>query len=730
MSRSFSLFVVVMQTVTNFYPAYKFKILTMKHSILLLVMALVTTAGCVSSKESDNPFLSEYKTPFGVPPFDEIKVQHYQPAIEAGIQEQNREIEQIISNEEPASFENTILAYDQSGRLLNKTTLVFYNIRSANTNDELLAVAREVTPILTSHRDNIALNEALFQRIKTVYNERYDSDLDSSQIRVVEKYYSDFERNGANLAQDAQKRLREINNDLSMLTLQFGENSLAETNKNFRLVVESEDDLSGLSEAIKEAAAVTAKELGEEGKWVFTVQKPSMLPFLSYSDRRNLREKLYKGYYMRGDNDNNNDNKEIIEKMVALRSEKAKLLGYANHAEFVIDVNMAKTPENVYDFLYKLWDPALKRAKSELVELQKIANREGNDFKIKSWDWWYYAEKLRKEKYDLDESLLSPYLALDNVREGMFWVANQLYGISFYKLSDVPVYHPDVEVFEVKEENGDHIGLLYLDYFPRDGKGAGAWCSSFRRASYDGDVRIHPISTITCNFTKPTATTPSLLSWEETTTLFHEFGHALHGLFTDGKYRRTAGVVPRDYVELPSQVMENWAAEPEVLRHYAIHYATGEVIPDELIDKLQKSSLFNQGFNTTEFLAAALLDMDWHTLASGSEVDDVRAFEAASMNRIGLIDEILPRYRSTYFGHIFDGGYSAGYYVYYWAGQLDADAFNAFKESGNIFNPELAAKFRQHCLSEVGEAEGMDQYRKFRGQAPSIQPLLEKMGLN
>ncbi|HLW07893.1 MAG TPA: M3 family metallopeptidase, partial [Marinilabiliaceae bacterium] len=503
----------------------------MKHSILLLVMALVTTAGCVSSKESDNPFLSEYKTPFGVPPFDEIKVQHYQPAIEAGIQEQNREIEQIISNEEPASFENTILAYDQSGRLLNKTTLVFYNIRSANTNDELLAVAREVTPILTSHRDNIALNEALFQRIKTVYNERYDSDLDSSQIRVVEKYYSDFERNGANLAQDAQKRLREINNDLSMLTLQFGENSLAETNKNFRLVVESEDDLSGLSEAIKEAAAVTAKELGEEGKWVFTVQKPSMLPFLSYSDRRNLREKLYKGYYMRGDNDNNNDNKEIIEKMVALRSEKAKLLGYANHAEFVIDVNMAKTPENVYDFLYKLWDPALKRAKSELVELQKIANREGNDFKIKSWDWWYYAEKLRKEKYDLDESLLSPYLALDNVREGMFWVANQLYGISFYKLSDVPVYHPDVEVFEVKEENGDHIGLLYLDYFPRDGKGAGAWCSSFRRASYDDDVRIHPISTITCNFTKPTATTPSLLSWEETTTLFHEFGHALHGLF-------------------------------------------------------------------------------------------------------------------------------------------------------------------------------------------------------
>ena len=702
----------------------------MKHSIILLVMALLTATGCVSSSEGDNPFLSEYKTPFGVPPFNEIQVKHYQPAIEKGIEEQNREIEQIVSNEEPANFENTVLAYDQSGSLLNKTTLVFYNIRSANTNDELLAVAREVTPILTSHRDNIALNQSLFEKIKTVYNERFDSGLDSSQIRVVEKYYTDFERNGANLAGEDQTRLREINKALSMLTLQFGENSLAETNKNFRLVLEQEDDLTGLSEAIKEAAAVTAKELGEEGKWIFTVQKPSMLPFMTYSDRRDLREKLYKGYYMRGDNDNANDNKKVIEQMVALRAEKANLLGYANHAEFVIDVNMAKTPEKVYAFLNELWEPALKRAQSELIELQGIVDREKGGFKIESWDWWYYAEKLRKEKYDLDESLLSPYLSMENVRDGMFWVATQLYDISFHKLSDVPVYHPDVEVFEVKEGNGDHIGLLYLDYFPRDGKGAGAWCSSFRRASYDGDVRVHPISTITCNFTKPTATTPSLLSWEETTTLFHEFGHALHGLFTDGKYRRTAGVVPRDYVELPSQVMENWAAEPEVLRHYATHFETGEVIPDDLIEKLQKSSKFNQGFNTTEFLAAALLDMDWHTIAPGTEVEDARAFEAAALKRIGLIDEILPRYRSTYFGHIFDGGYSAGYYVYYWAGQLDSDAFNAFKESGDIFNPELAAKFRQHCLSEVGEGEGMDQYRKFRGKEPSIEPLLEKMGLN
>ena len=701
----------------------------MKYLFVVFIMAITMMTGCQRA-ETDNPFFKAYDTPFEVPPFERIKVAHYKPAIEQGIAEQKAEIDAIVKNAEPATFDNTILAFDKSGQLLNRVTLVYENMRSANTSDSLQAAAREITPLLTAHYDDIMMNKDLFERIKAVYDQRLNQGLDSSQIRVVEKYYSDFVRNGANLSEKDQARLREINHELSMLTLRFGENELAETNKNFELVIEDESDLAGLPQTVKDAALEAAKKAGYENKWLFTLQKPSLLPFLTYADNRSLREKLYRGYFMRGDNNNEFDNKDIIRQMVTLRAERAQLLGYENHAAFVLDVNMAKTPDAVYDFLHELWTPALKRAKSELAEMQAIVDREGGNFKIQSWDWWYYAEKLRKEKYDLDESLLKPYFALDNVRDGMFWVANQLYGITFTRLENMPIFHADVEVFEVKEANGDHIGLLYLDYYPRDSKGVGAWCSSFRDAGYDGDKRIDPIATVTCNFTRSTdPAIPALLSWDEVTTLFHEFGHSLHGLFTDGKYRRTAGVVPRDYVELPSQVMENWAAEPEVLRHYAHHFETGEVIPDELIEKLQNSSLFNQGFNTTEFLAAAILDMDWHTIAPGTVIEDVDAFEKESMDRIGLIDEILPRYRSTYFGHIFDGGYSAGYYVYYWAGQLDADAFNAFKTSGNVFNPELAAKFRKYCLSEVGEGEGMDQYRKFRGQEPSIEPLLERMGL-
>ncbi len=700
----------------------------MKHLFYLLIMVALIGTGC----SSGNPFLKEYETPFQAPPFEDIQVKHYKPAFLKGIEEQVAEIEAIVNNEEEASFENTILAFDKSGELLNKVSLVFFNLRSSSTTPEMLEVAKDVMPILTEHSDNIMMNEALFERIKSVYQTRNESDLTQSQIRVVEKYFSDFERSGANLSKGQQKQLRELNQSLSMLTLQFGENLLAETNSNFKLVVENKEDLDGLSDDIIEAAATTAKELGEEGKWVFTLQKPSWIPFLTFAKNRELREELYKGYFMRGDNNNENDNKDIVKEMAQQRAKKAQLLGYNNHAAFVLEVNMAKNSENVMSFLNNLWEPALKRAKEELKELQAIADREGNNITIESWDWWYYAEKLRKEKYDLDESLISPYLALDNVRDGMFWVANQLYGITFEKLSDMPIFHPEVEVFEAKEKDGTHIGLLYLDYFPRDGKDVGAWCSSFRRASYKDGERVHPISTITCNFTKPTSTKPALLTWDEATTLFHEFGHALHGLFTDGEYKRTAGVVSRDYVELPSQVMENWAAEPQVLRHYAKHYETGDVIPDELIEKLQESSKFNQGFNTVEYLAAAFLDMDWHTLSTeeASQIKDMLLFERFSLGQIELMKEILPRYRSTYFSHIFNGGYSAGYYVYYWAGQLDADAFAAFKESGDIFNQELAAKFRQHCLSEVGEGEGMEQYVKFRGKKPSIDALIEQKGLN
>jgi len=497
-------------------------------------------------------------------------------------------------------------------------------------------------------------------------------------------------------------------------------------------VSEDEANLEGLPSGVVEAAADAAEEAGYEGKWLFTVQKPSMLPFLTYSKKRDLREKLYRGYFMRGDRSDEFDNKDIIKDLVTLRAERAELLGFDNHADYVIDVNMAKEPEAVYDFLHELWNPALERSKDERRQMQAIINEEGGDFDLEPWDWWYYAEKLRKQKYDLDESELKPYLQLENVRDGMFWVAQQLYGITFEKLDNIPLYHEDVEVFEVKESDGSHIGLLYLDYFPRKSKRVGAWCTTYRGAGYDHEKgeKVHPLSSIVCNFTKPTGNTPSLLSWDEVNTLFHEFGHALHGLFTEGKYDRTAGEVPRDYVELPSQIMENWCSEPKVVRQYARHYETGEVIPDELIEKLQNSSLFNQGFANVEYLAASILDMDWHTLDADAEVQDVNQFEDQSMDEIGLIPEILPRYRSTYFSHIFSGGYSAGYYVYKWAEVLDADAFNAFKESGDIFNQELAEKFRQYCLAEVGEDEPMKQYKKFRGKEPTIGPLLEKLGLD
>jgi len=682
-------------------------------------------------QSNENPFLSDYNTPFGVPPFDKIRTEHYIPAIEEGMRQHNLEIEAIVSNSEEPDFNNTILALDISGELLHQVYLTFDNLSIAESNDEIEEAARQIIPMMTDHSDNIILNEALFSRIKTVYEKRLDSGLNESQIRVVEKYYDDFKRNGADLSEEERVVLRELNQKLSTLALQFGENNRAETNTNFKQIIENKDELAGLTDEIIEAAAIAAKENGLEGKWLFTLQKPSWIPFLQYSENRELREKLYRGYFMRGNNDNDNNNKKIVLETVTLRSQKAKLLGYENHAEFVISDNMAKTPENVYNFLHKLWNPAVARANQEIAEMQAIINKEGGDFKLDLWDWWFYAEKLRKEKYDLDEKELKPYLKLENVRDGMYWVANRLYGITFTKLNDMPVYHPDVEVFEVKEADGSLIGIFYCDYFPRSGKSVGAWCTGYRNASYDQNGnRIYPIVSIVCNFTKPTSELPSLLTWDETETLFHEFGHALHGLFTDGKYRRTAGEVPRDFVELPSQVMENWAAEPEVLKHYARHYLTDEPMPDELIKKIVNSSYFNQGFNTTEYLAASILDLDWHVITEDTVIDDVLVFEKNSMDKIKLPKEILPRYRSTYFAHIFESiGYSAGYYVYYWAAQLDADAFNAFKESGDLFNQKLAADFRKYCLSECGEDEGMIQYVKFRGKEPVIEPLLVRMGL-
>ncbi|HRC94664.1 MAG TPA: M3 family metallopeptidase [Tenuifilaceae bacterium] len=697
-----------------------------KNNLLIASAMLLFATLTAQGQEPSNPFFSVYSTPFQVPPFNLIAIEHYAPAFERGIEEQKKEIEAITSNPQAPNFENTILAFDKSGELLTKVSSVFYSLNSANTSPEMQKVARVISPLVTAHRDNINLNDKLFQRIKAVYTKRDSLKLDSLQKRTVEKYYNDFVRNGANLDEAAKARLREINQQLSELGLHFGENLLAETNKNFKLVIDNPADLDGLPKDIVDAAAITAKEFGLEGKWVFTLQKPSMIPFLQYAKNRNLREKLYTGYAMRCNNNDEFDNKSIMLQIVNLRAEKAKLLGYKTYADYSISNNMAKTPEAVYDFLNQVMEPALIVATRDRDDMQAIINREGGTFKLAPWDWWYYAEKLKKEKFNLDESELKPYFKLENVRDGMFYVANQLYGITFTRRTDLPIYHPDVEVFEVKNETGAHIGLLYLDYFPRAGKRVGAWCGRFRQQTYENGKRITPIVTMVTNFTPPTGNTPALLTWDEVTTLFHEFGHALHGLFTDGPYDRIAGSLPRDMVELPSQVMENWAGEPRVIKVYAKHYQNGSPMPEDLINRLKKSMTFNQGFETVEYIAASVLDLDWHSITEPQKVD-VLQFENNSMKRIHLLDEIYPRYRTTYFNHII-GGYAAGYYVYLWAAVLDTDAFNAFAETGDIFNHEVATRFRKHVLTEGGNDEGMIQYVKFRGKEPSVEPLLKKRG--
>lgn len=697
--------------------------------ISFLFLATLIMFGCKQKEEkSSNPFFSEFNTPFNVPPFDKIDTSHYVPAFIKGIAEQQAEIDAIVNNPEAPTFDNTIDAYDKSGKLLGTVSRVFYSLNSANTNPAMQAIAQKVAPLTTKHRDNISLNEKLFQRIKAVYDSRETSNLDDLQKRVVAKYYNDFVRSGANLSEADKEKLREINQKLSIYSLQFLENHLAETNSNFKLVIDNKEDLAGLPQSVIDAALDTVKGNGTYGKWVFTLQKPSMLPFLQYSQKRALREKIYRGYYMRGNNNDKFDNKEILLNIANLRAERSKLLGYKNYAEYSISENMAKTPEKVYEFLNKLMVPAQEVAKRDRDEMQKIIDKEGGKFKLDTWDWWYYAEKLRKEKYDLDESEIKPYFALNNVRDGMFYVANKLYGLTFTKLTNVPVYHPDVEAFEVKEADGTHAGVIYMDYFPRDSKGAGAWCGAFRDQTYDKNgKRIAPVITMVLNFTKPTADAPSLLTWDEANTLFHEFGHALHGLFTDGKYSRIAGNIPSDMIELPSQVMENWVGVPEVLNVYAKNYKTGEVIPKELLAKLQKSLVFNQAFETVEYIAASVLDLDWHSITEPKKID-VLDFEKKSMEKLNLMKEIIPRYRTTYFAHIIDG-YAAGYYVYLWAAVLDSDAFQAFVDSGDVYNKDLAAKFRKYILTEGGNDEGMVQYNKFRGQEPSLDPLLKKRGL-
>lgn len=675
--------------------------------------------------ESDNPFLKPYGTPFDVPPFDRIRNEHFLPAIEEGIRREKAEVAAIAGNPEPPTFANTVAALDHTGILLSQVTAVFGGLQGANTNKELQALARKTAPLLAAHRDDIGLNEKLFLRIKAVYDGRAALKLDREELFLLENAYRGFVRGGALLDEKSKTRLRAINQELSLLSVKFGDNVLAETNA-FKLIIDNEADLDGLPPSVRTMAAEAAKEAGLEGKWLFTIQVPSMTPFLQYSEKRDLREKLHRAYFMKGDNDNANDNKANILGIIALRQEKARLLGYADHAAFVLEENMAKTPDRVNAFLDRLWKPTLVKMKKEAADLQALVDRRNGGYKLASWDWWNAAEKLRQETFALDDAALRPYFKLDNVRDGLFALCGKLYGLTFTQRTDLPVYHPDVQTFEVKEADGTHVGILYMDFHPRESKRGGAWSGGFRRSYVEDGKRIPPVATVVCNLTRPTADAPSLLSPDEVETVFHECGHALATLLSRGRFRDRT--VARDSVELPSQIMENWAFTPELLSVYAKHYKTGEVIPAELVEKLEKSSLFNQGFITGEYLAASILDMAWHALPDTAGVN-VRKFESDTMARIGLIPEIVPRYRSTYFSHIFSGGYSAGYYVYIWAEVLDKDAFEAFKEKG-LFDRETAQSFRKNILEPFGTEEPMAQYVRFRGREPKIEPLLRARGLD
>lgn len=676
---------------------------------------------------NDNPFLHSWSTPFGVPPFDAIREEHYLPAFRAGMAEQVGELEAIASATEPATFANTVEALERSGETLRRVADVFYAVNSANTNEAIQAVEREISPELARHRDGIYLDGRLFARVRAVYERRASLGLDSEQARLLEETHKEFVRSGAALPEAAQARLKEINAELATLTQKFGENLLAETN-DFELHVVDEADLGNLPASLRAAAAEEAKRRGRDAGWSFTLQRPSINPFLEYSPNREMRKILFDGYAMRGNRGNEHDNNAILSRIAELRAESALLMGYETHAHYVLSDNMAETPDRVYELLDRVWKPAIRVAKEERAAMQELMGRDGVAGVLEGPDWRYYSAKVRRERYDLDEDMTRPYFEFTAVRDGCFAVAERLFGIRIEELSGMPVWHPDQQVFEVTETDGKHVGVLYMDFFARESKRGGAWMNDLRPQHRLGGT-ITPVVTNNFNFPPPADGAPSLLSFDEAKTLFHEFGHALHGLLSNVTYPSLSGTnVPRDFVEFPSQVMENWFGEPEVLRIFARHYKTGETIPDALIQKIRAASKFNQGFETVEYMAASYLDMAWHTLKHGSAgIADPVAFETREMARIGLIPEIIPRYRNTYFAHIFSGGYSAGYYAYLWSEVLDADAFEAFREAG-IFDTATAARFRT-LLSRGGTRPGPDLYREFRGRDPEIAPYLERRGL-
>jgi peptidyl-dipeptidase Dcp len=677
---------------------------------------------------ANNPFFAEYDTPYGIPPFEKIKKSDYLPAFYHGIEQNKLEISALTKVKSRPTFENTIVAMEKSGDFLNNVSNTFYGLTGSMSDEEMRAIAKEISPKLSALSDDIALNDELFQRVKQVYDGKDQLELRTDQKLLLEKTYKSFVRGGANLNDADKLKLRELNEKLSGLSLTFGENLLAETNS-FEMIIDNQADLDGLPSDIIAAAAETAKARGQEGKWVFTTHRPSKNPFLTYSTNRKLRETIYKGYTMRGNNDNANNNQKIASEMASLRYQKAQLLGYKTHAHFVLENATAKTPENVFALLNKVWPAALERAKEETADIQKMIDAEGGKFEVAAWDWWYYSEKIRKQRFDIDEAETKPYFSLEATLQGIFFTAEKLWGVTFKERDDLPKYHEDVRTFEVYDRDGSYVGIYMTDHYVRESKRGGAWMSSFRKQYRMNGEEVTPIIYNVLNYPRPVGDKPTLLTFDQASTLFHEFGHAIQGLLSDGYYRSQTGTaLPRDYVEYPSQVMENWMTEPEVLANFAKHYQTGEVIPQALVAKIQASGKFNQGFGTTEYLAAALLDMSWHSLET-AELQDANSFEKNVLKEIGLIDQIAPRYKTGYYSHIFAGGYSSGYYGYIWSNIYDADTWLAFKENG-IFDQKTAELYRKHVLESGGTDDPTIMYRRFRGQDPKVEALIERRGLS
>ncbi len=702
----------------------------MRTWLAIAALILVPLPLCAAAPEVDtvspNPLLQEeWTTPFGVPPFDQIESEHFRPAFDAALAQARGEIEAIAASTEPPTFENTVEALELSGELLGRVDRIFSNLNSAETNEDLQAVAREVRPLQAALHDDVYLNDALFQRVRTLIESRDTLSLDPEATRLLEETFKEFVRSGATLGPAEKERLREINGELSVLTTRFGENVLAETNA-YELVIEDRKDLAGLPERLVTGAAEAARGAGLEGRWIFTLHRPSIEPFLDNADSRELRRQILQAYLDRGANGNEHDNREVLERIAALRAERAKLLGYGSHADYVLEDRMAGTPDRVREFLDRIWVPSLAMSKKEKEALQAVIAADGEDFELAAHDWRYYTDRIRRDRYALDDSEVRSYFALENVLQGAFTVANRLYGITFTEREDLPVYHPDVRTFEVKDEDGSHLGVFYADYHPRPGKRGGAWSSRYRTQRMKDGRDVRPVVVNVGNFSRPTGDVPALLSLDEVETLFHELGHGLNSLFQRIRYAGLS-TIQWDAVELGSQIMENWVLEPEVLELYARHWKTGEPIPDALVKKLRDARLFNQGYTTVEYLAACYLDMGWHTLGKAPDVE-AEEFERRAMDAIGLIPEIPPRYRSPYFTHVFAGGYAAGYYGYIWAEVLDADAFAAFQEKG-LFDRATATSFRKNILERGGTADAMDLWKAFRGREPDPEPLLKRRGL-